>query len=138
MSPSPVYIPSRLLTEEVYVARQQSFSRWMPHAFTQPASGFFRKTGLYPVYCEYSNEGHRRYLFWRLPKGAAIEVRSGRVKEKFMEFDRVNQGRDWRLLSLHVNENGIYSAVWVSSEHLGLAKAFLAAFGVVPAERREA
>jgi hypothetical protein len=65
-------------------------------------------------------------------------VRSGRPRDKFEEFDRVNRGRGWRLASLHVNENEAHSAVWVSLAHFEAAKAHLAAHGILTPERRGA
>ena len=62
-----------------------------------------------------------------LPQGAMIEVRSGRTKAQFEEFDRVNHERNLPLLSLHLNESEIYSAVWISRDHFETAKAVLLA-----------
>jgi hypothetical protein len=103
----------------------------------QAAGDFCRNLGLVPIYCECSPDHLTRYLFWRLPQGALIEVRSGRTRDKFEEFDRANQGRNCRLLSLHVNESDVYSAVWITSDHHETAKTFLLAHGITAAERRE-
>jgi hypothetical protein len=54
---------------------------------------------------------------------------------KFQEFDRVNIERGWPLLSLHINERDIYSAVWISPSHYGAARDFLAVYGIEPAAR---
>ena len=67
-----------------------------------------------PVYCECSPDHLTRYLFWKLPAEALMEVRSGRTREKFEEFDRANRDKNRRLLSLHVNDGDVYSAVWIS------------------------
>ena len=103
----------------------------------QAAGDFCRNLGLVPIYCECSPDHLTRYLFWRVPQGASIEVRSGRTRDKFEEFDRANKERNWRLLSLHVNESDVYSAVWVTSDHYETAKTFLLAHGITTAERRE-
>jgi hypothetical protein len=138
MNTSGPYIPSRLLPGDGETLREQSLTRWMSRDLMQAATDFCRNLGLVPVYCEYSTGHLTRYLFWRVPPGAAIEVRSGRDKNKFEEFDRVNSARHWRLLSLHVNDHGFHSAVWISAGHFEIAKNFLLAHGIVPAERTEA
>lgn len=64
-----------------------------------------------------------------------MEVRSGRARGQFEEFDRINQERDMPLLSLHINESDIYSAVWISKDHFKAAEAFLKTHGISPAKR---
>ncbi|MDB6108348.1 MAG: hypothetical protein JWR69_98 [Pedosphaera sp.] len=132
------YAPSKLLSGEIEILRQHSLTRWMSRDLTQAAGDFCRNIGLVPAYCECSTDHLTRYLFWRPPTGALIEVRSGRAKEKFEEFDRVNHDRNWQLLSLHINERELYSAVWISSAHFEIAKAFLLAHGITCAERKNA
>jgi hypothetical protein len=117
--------------------RQHSFTRWMSRDLTQAAGDFCRNLGLVPVYCECSPDHMTRYLFWRLPQGVGFEIRSGRTKEKFEEFDRVNREKNWRLLSLHINESDVYSAVWITPDHFETARAFLKAHGITTAEKRE-
>ncbi|HSY19889.1 MAG TPA: hypothetical protein VK815_16215 [Candidatus Acidoferrales bacterium] len=136
MKPATTYIPSKLLTGDVELLRQHSFTRWMSRDLTQAAVDFNRNIGLLPVYCECSSEHLTRYLFWRLPTGALVEVRSGRTKDKFEEFDRANRDKGWRLLSLHINEIGVYSAVWISADHFETGKAFLAAQGITAARAK--
>lgn len=41
------------------------------------------------------------------------------------------------LLSLHINENEMYSGVWVSCDYFELAKAFLLAHGITVAEHHD-
>jgi hypothetical protein len=137
MNNAITYIPSKLLTGDYELLRQHSFTRWMSRDLTQAAGDFCRNLGLFAVYCETSPDHLTRYLFWRLPQGAGIEVRSGRMKDKFEEFDRVNRAKSWRLLSLHVNESDVYSAVWITSDHFETAKSFLIAHGITTAERQE-
>jgi hypothetical protein len=137
MNESTLYVPSKLLTGEVEVLRQHSFTRWLSRDLMQAAVDFCRNLGLVPAYCECSSDQLTRYIFWHPPAGALIEVRSGRARDKFEEFDRVNREKSWRLLSLHVNECEIYSAVWISAEHFETAKAFLKAHGITSAERKE-
>jgi hypothetical protein len=132
------YTPSRLLAGEKEVLRQHSFTRWMSRDLMQAAADFCRNLGLVPAYCEMSPDHLTRYLFWRGPQGALFEVRTGRTREKFEEFDAANQARSMRLLSLHINESDIYSAVWISLDHFETAKAFLAAHGITCAERKAA
>jgi hypothetical protein len=72
-----------------------------------------------------------------LPQGALIEVRSGRARDKFEEFDRANHERKWKLLTLHVNESDIYSAVWISANYFDTAREFLRAHGITVAERKD-
>jgi hypothetical protein len=110
----------------------------MSRDLMQAAADFCRNLGLVPVYAECSPDHLTRYLFWRLPQGATFEVRTGRTKDKFEEFDRANRDRSLRLISLHLNESDVYSAVWIASDHYETAKAFLAAHGISPAESREA
>jgi len=131
------YIPSELQSGDAESARQHAFTRWMSRDLLQAATDFCKNIGHVAAYCESSKEG-TRYLFWQMPPGACCEVRSGRTKEKFEDFDRVNQQRGWRLLSLHVSAQEIYSAVWVSAQHYAAGVAFLRLFGISPAERRNA
>lgn len=133
-----IYTASKLLTGEGEALRLRSFTRWMSRDLTQAAVDFCRNIGLVPVYTECSPDHRVRYLFWSLPQEALIEVRSGRTKGQFEEFDRANQERGMELLSLHINESDTYSAVWISSGHLEIGKNFLKAFGITFAERHEA
>jgi hypothetical protein len=109
----------------------------MSRDLLQAATDFCKNIGQVALYCESSKEG-ARYLFWHLPAGALCEVRSGRAKEKFLDFDRANQERDWRLLSLHVSEDELYSAVWISNDHYEAGVTFLRHFGISAAERKKA
>ncbi|MGO8697630.1 MAG: hypothetical protein ACLQVY_07935 [Limisphaerales bacterium] len=136
MNTPSAYSPSKLLPGETELLRQLSLTRWMSRDLTQAAGDFCRNIGLVPAYCQCSPDHLTRYLFWRPPQGAQTEVRSGRTKEKFEEFDRANQEKGWRLLSLHVNESDIYSAVWISPDHYETAKAFLKTHGVTVPEKQ--
>ena len=127
------YIPSKLLTGKVAILRQHSLTRWMSRDLTQAAVDFCRNLGLIPIYCECSSEHLTRYLFWQPPQGALLEVRSGRTQDKFEQFHAASLARHWRLLSLHVNESEVYSAVWISPDHFKTAKAFLATHGITTA-----
>jgi hypothetical protein len=138
MNASTIYVPSKLLTGETEPLRQLSLTRWMSRDLMQAAGDFCRNLGLVPVYCECSPDHLTRYLFWRVPAGAVFEARSGRTRDKFEELDRANRAANRRLLSLHVNESDVYSAVWISSDYFETAKAFLNAHGITPAERLEA
>jgi hypothetical protein len=130
------YIASKLLAGSSEPLRQQSFTRWLSPDLRQAAVDFCRNIGLVPIYSECSPDHQTRYLFWKLPQHACVEVRSGRTREKFEEIDRANEARTWKLLSLHINESDVYSAVWISPDHFEMAKAFLGAHGIKTAERR--
>ena len=129
------YVPSQLLGGDSESARQRASTRWMSRDLLQAATDFCKNLGLVAAYCESSKEG-TRYLFWQMPPGAGCEVRSGRTKEKFVDFDRANQERGWQLLSLHVSDDDLYSAVWLSAQHFEAGVAFLRLFGISPAERK--
>jgi hypothetical protein len=137
MNTPAAYISSKLLTGDFELLRQHSLTRWMSRDLMQAAADFCRNLGLVPVYSETSPDHLTRYLFWKHPPGAVIEVRSGRTRDLFEELDRANREKNRRLLSLHINESDVYSAVWISSDHFETGKAFLAAHGITPAERRE-
>jgi len=132
------YTPSKLLQGETETLRQHSFTRWLSRDLMQAAGDFNRNLGLFPIYCETSPDHLTRYIFWKIPQGAMTEIRSQRTREQFEEFDRVNQTRNLKLLSLHINESDIYSAVWLASDHYETAKTFLAAHGITCAERKDA
>jgi len=134
----PTYTASKLLTGGGELLRQHSFTRWMSRDLMQAAGDFCRNLGLLPIYCECSPDHLTRYIFWKPPQGALVEVRSGRAKDKFEEFDALNRAKSWRLLSLHINESDIYSAVWISRDYFETAKAFLAAHGITTAECHDA
>jgi len=129
------YTPSRLLSDETAILRERSFTRWISRDLLQPATDFLKHLGLYAIYAECSTEYGYRSIQWHPPKGCGLEVRSGRAFEKFEEFDRANVDRGWSLLSLHVNENNLYSAVWITSEHFETARKVLACYGITPAGR---
>jgi hypothetical protein len=129
------YIPSKLLPGEKEILRQHSFTRWMSRDLLQAASDFLSHLRLLAIYAECSPENFRRYLLWHPPEGCGYEVRSGRTLEQFEAYDRGNLARDWVLVSLHINERNIYSAVWVSATHEETARKVLAGYGITPAER---
>jgi hypothetical protein len=137
MNAPATYISSKLLTGDTELLRQHSLTRWMSRDLMQAAADFCRNLGLVPAYSETSPDHLTRYLFWKRPQEAVIEVRSGRTKDLFEELDRANREKNRRLLSLHINESDVYSAVWISSDHFETGKAFLATHGITPAERRE-
>ena len=130
------YIASKMLAGAAEPLRQLSFTRWLSPDLRQASVDFCRNIGLTPIYGETSPDHQTRYLFWKLPQGAGIEVRTGRTKEGFEEFDRANAERTWKLLSLHINESDVYSAVWISPNYFETAKTFLAAHGITVADRR--
>ena len=132
------YTPSKLVTGDVAVVRQHTLTRWLSRDLTQAAVDFCRNLGLVPAYSECSSNHLTRYLFWSLPQGALIEVRSGRTKDKFEEIDNTKRDGQWRLLSLHISDEGLYSAVWISSDHYEIGRAYLAAHGVIAAESHDA
>jgi hypothetical protein len=133
-----IYTPSKLLTGEVAMLRQQALTRWMSRDLTQAAVDFCRNLGLVPAYSECSAEQLTRYLFWQPPPEAMFEVRSGRTKAKFEEIDGTKRDQPWRLLSLHVSDADLYSAVWISANHFEVAQAYLAAHGITTAESHDA
>lgn len=129
------YTPSKLLPGEGELLRQHGFTRWMSRDLLQAATDFLKNLGLLAIYAECSSENLHRYLCWRPPEGCAVEVRSGRTLEQFEEFDRANIERGRPLLSLHINESAVYSAVWISADHYDTAKKVLASHGITPASR---
>jgi hypothetical protein len=126
-------VPSRFLAGEFEAARQSAFTRWMKPELGQAAVDFSRNIGLVPIFAETSRDG-TRYLFWHMPTGAKCEVRSGRTKEQFLEFDRVGGEKGRRLVSLHTSVDSFYSAVWITTGHHALAVEFLKRFGITAAE----
>lgn len=131
------YVPSLLLGGAPGTLREQALTRWMSPDLTQAAVDFCRNLGLVPAYSECSAEHGTRYLFWRPPQGALIEVRSGRTKTKFEEMDNTKRDQPWRLLSLHTSDTALYSAVWITADHFEAASAFLAAHGITVAKIAE-
>jgi hypothetical protein len=130
-----IYTPSRFLPLADDFVRERSFTRWMTMDLLQAATDFLKNVGLLAIYAETSPKGLHRYLLWNPPQGAYFEVRSGRTREQFEEFDARNAARGWSLLSLHISENGIHSAVWISETHSGAGTAMLQHFGITPAGR---
>jgi hypothetical protein len=129
------YTPSKLLPGDGELLRQHGYTRWMSADLLQPASEFLRNLHLLPLYAECSSEKLYRYLCWHPPAGALFEVRSGRTSGQFEEFDRGNIERGWPLLTLHINESDVYSAVWISANHYETANTILARYGITPASR---
>jgi hypothetical protein len=110
----------------------------MSRDLAQAAGDFCRNLGLVPAYSEYSPEHSIRYLFWQSPPGAFYEVRAGRTNDQFEAIDNTKRDKQRRLLSLHISDAGLYSAVWISLEHYELAKVYLAAHGITTAETNDA
>ncbi len=131
----PSYIASQLLDGDAGLLREHAFTRWMSRDLLQATSDFAKNIGLIALYTETDKQGRGRYLLWNAPEGWGCEVRSGRTLEQFVEFDRRNAERGWPLLTLHVNETGIHSAVWLAPNHRPLAIKVLAGYGVTPAEK---
>jgi hypothetical protein len=128
-------VPSQVLTGDTERIRKHSFTRWMTPELLQATTDFSKNIGLVPIYAEHAPDYSGRYLFWSPPQDARFEVRSGRTEEQFREFDQANIKRGWPLLSLHINENDIHSAVWISPNHYETAAAILAFYGITPAQR---
>jgi hypothetical protein len=128
------YIPSAL-SSDTEPLRERTFTRWISRELLQAATDFCKNIGLYAIYSECGPDHLERYRFWNLPRGARIEIRTGRTKEQFIAFDQKNIERNFPLLSLHINENAIHSAVWISPDHLETATAVLAVYGITPSRR---
>jgi hypothetical protein len=129
------YIPSQTLPGDAERIREHSFTRWMSRDLLQAATDFCKNLGLVPIYAECGPNRLARYLFWRPPEGSGIEVRSGRTLEQFKVFDQINNEKGRLLLSLHLGEGAIYSAVWISREHYEAGVWFLGRLGITPAGR---
>ena len=129
------YTPSRLLNGDAGLLREHALTNWMSRDLLQATTDFAKNIGLLALYTETDKEGRGRYLFWHAPEGWGCEIRSGRTLEQFTEFDRRNVERGWPLLTLHVNEAGIHSAVWLAPNHRQLAIKILSGYGVLPAEK---
>jgi hypothetical protein len=129
------YTPSKLLNGETETLRQQTFTRWLSRDLSQAAVDFGRNLGRLPIYAECSPTHQTRFLFWSPPQDARMEVRSCRTKDQFDKLDGVNRERNMPLLSLHINDGGIHSAVWISTNHLDTARSFLKTHGITSAEK---
>lgn len=136
MNPSHNYISSELSGPETLL-REHNLTRWMSRDLMQAAVDFSKSMGLVPLYAETSPEHLTRYLLLRPPTGASLEVRTGREREKFEDFDRMNRERNRLLLSLHINEKQICSAVWISAEHHAAATQLLKLYGISVAQSSE-
>ena len=130
-----VYTPSKLLSGEGETLREHGFTRWMSRDLLQAATDFLKNLHLLPIYAECSSDNLHRYLCWHPPKGCVFEIRSGCFQEQFEEFDRRNLARELPLLSLHINERAVYSAVWVTASHYATAEKVLTGYGITSAVR---
>ena len=110
MNTPATYISSKLLTGDSELLRQHSLTRWMSRDLMQAAADFCRNLGLVPAYCDFARPPDP-LSFLEAPQEAVIEVRWGRTKDLFEELDRANREKNRRLLSLHINESDVYSAV---------------------------
>lgn len=138
MSSQITYIPSILSENGAHVLRQHSFTRWMSPDLLQATTDFCKNISLLPIYAECASEHRTRYLLWHPPDGTRYEVRSGRDKARFEALDKINAERDWQLLSLHINEQSLHSAVWISADHYDIAVTILKSYGILPAQRLKA
>jgi hypothetical protein len=133
------YTRSQLTYEKIETFRRDhGFTKWMSPDLLQAATDFCKNIGLIPLYAERGPKDQTRYLFWHPPEGARCEVRSGRDRHQFVAFDKTNVERGWPLLSLHVSEQEIYSAVWICPEHYEAGVQMLATYGISPASKGEA
>src|SRR4051812_40662632 len=85
-----IYIPSQTLAGDTEHLRQHTFTRWMSRDLLQAATDFCRNLGLFAICCECSPDHLTRCVFWRSPKDAGIEIRSGRSETQFKTFDQAN------------------------------------------------
>lgn len=129
------YTPSTPLPGDTGILRQHSFTAWLPLEHLQAATDFGLSIGLVPIYAEHQDRDTGRYLFWSPPAGMEFEVRSGRTETEFSAYDEANATKGLQLLSLHLSPDDIYSAIWVSSEHLKTATAVLHHYGLTQAQR---
>lgn len=136
MTPSRSYTCSALENQQALL-REHNLTRWMSRDLMQAAVDFSKSMGMIPLYAETSREHLTRYLFLRPPSGSLLEVRTGRNRERFEEFDRVNRERNRLLLTLHINEDSVYSAVWISNEHHESASQLLKLYGISTAQSSE-
>jgi len=129
------YTPTRILPGDTGLLREHSFTAWLPLEHLQAAGDFGLTIGLLPLYAEHLDRDTGRYLFWSPPAQMEFEVRSGRTESEFRGYDEANATKGLPLLSLHVLADGIYSAVWVSSDHIETADAVLHHYGLTRAQR---
>lgn len=129
------YTSSQPLTPESAEFRERCFTSWLPLEALQAAIDFNLALGLLPIYVEHRDSETGRYLFWHPPDGMEFEVRSGRAEDVFRECDEMASDRGLALLSLHISEDRLYSAVWVAEEHLDSATTSLRGFGLSRASR---
>ncbi len=129
------YTASVLKSGETAVLRSHAFTRWLTRDLLQASTDFCRNLGLHAIYTEMNEEGLFRKILWSPPVGTRFEVRSGRTRAEFEEYDRVNAERNWTLLTLHV-WNRHYSAVWVSAEQYAGAVTVLQYYGISPAQKQ--
>ena len=129
------YTPSTPLPGDTGLLRQHSFTAWLPLEHLQAATDFALSIGLLPIYAEHQNRDTGRYLFWSPPAGMEFEVRSGRTETEFRAYDEVNATKGLQLLSLNMSADDIYSAIWVSADHIEIATAVLHHHGLTRAQR---
>lgn len=129
------YTPSTPLLDDTGLLRQHSFTAWLPLEHLQAATDFGLSIGLVPIYAEHQDRDTGRYLFWSPPSGMEFEVRSGRTETDFRAYDEANASKGLQLLSLHISADDIYSAVWVTADHIEVATAVLHHYGLTRAQR---
>jgi hypothetical protein len=129
------YTPSKLLPGEGELLRERAFTNWLSPDLHQAAAHLLINVGLVAIYAECASDNRRRNILWHPPERHAFEFRSGRSRGNFEKLDHGNVERGWPLLTLHINESDVYSAVWVSASQYEAAKLVLARYGITPAER---
>ena len=129
------YTPSEIIPGDTGLLRQHSFTAWLELEHLQAATDFALSIGLLPIYAEHQNRDTGRYLFWSPPAGIEFEVRSGRTEAEFRAYDQETVTKGMQLLSLHKSAEDIYSAVWVSADHIEIATAVLRHHGLSRAQR---
>lgn len=125
-----MYHPTRPIPGGHERLRELTFTAWLSPDLHQAAIEFQRHLGLLPLYLECDAALRRRALYCHWPAGSKITAHSGRSETQFLAFDQMYREKGFRLLSLQICEDKLYSAVWVDAPLWEQGVEFLGLYGL--------
>lgn len=124
------FVASVLIEGPEYSFREQLFTPWMgPDAF-QAHVDHMADNGMLPLYSEYEPDRGYRELYWNTDVRTYFEARAARTLEEFEELLERNQEEGHVLATLHISQDGGYSATWFDPIGLASAESCLKALGI--------
>ncbi len=125
------YQPSALQDGSYAALRERLFTPWMDVPQLQDATERMAELGMLAIYSEFLPDSGFREIYWRPQVPVFFEVRSGRTRTEFLQYQQTNVERGWKLLTLHISGPGdFFSAVWLDDAGHQDARPVLEGLGI--------